>query len=411
MQNEFTIDHLGWHGDGVAIVDDQEIFVPFTLPDETVSGHIENGTCQNARILAPVTDRVKPICRHFKTCGGCNMQHCSDGYLADWKAQQVKNTLNLNHIETEFRPIHVSPARSRRRAVFEARRTKKSVEIGFHQRKSDLLVGVTECPLIDDKILVAFDAFKELVKIGCSRKSSIRIHVTTSQNGLDVDIENAKDITAEQIAIVAKISVDHKFARLSWNGETIALILPPAQQFGGTYVTPPPGAFLQATIKGENVLVAAATETLRDCKHVLDLFCGCGTFTLPLAKTADVHAVEAIEKMLEALHNGWRQANGLRQVTTAIRDLFYSPLLLDELKPYDGILIDPPRAGADQQVKILAKSNIPNISYISCNPATFARDAKTLIEGGYTLDWVQPVDQFRWSPHVELASQFTKSAG
>lgn len=407
MREKFKIDRLSWQGDGVASVRSDDVYVPFALAGETVEGDIANGVCNDVRILEPVTDRVKPACRHFKKCGGCVLQHASDALLAGWKTHLVQDTLSLNHIETDFRPIQVSPAGSRRRAVFSAHRTKKSAEIGFHKRNSGILIDLLECPLVHPTIMQGFDAFREIAKLGCSRKTEIRIGATVTENGLDVDVTDAKELEPKQTEALAGLVAKHGFARISWNGEVLAQLKPPTQKFGPAFVIPPSGSFLQATKQGEQALVACAMETLQGCKRVLDLFSGSGTFALPLAQDAEVHAVEAVPDMLAALTDAWRKTTGLKDVSSEARDLFYRPLMLDELKQFDGVVIDPPRAGALEQTRILAQSNVQKISFVSCNPATFARDAKILINGGYTLDWVQVVDQFRWSSHVELVAQFT----
>ncbi len=409
MTETFKIDRLSWQGDGVASVRNDSVFVPFALAGELCEGDIAHGVCEDVRILEPVTDRIKPACRHFKKCGGCILQHADDALLAHWKIGLVKDTLALNHIETTFRPIKVSPPHSRRRAVFAAQRTKKSAEVGFHKRNSDVLINLLECPLMHPEIMQAMAAYREIARLGCSRKTEIRIGVTVSENGLDVDVTDAKELEPKQTEALATTAAQHGLARISWNGEVLAQLKPPTQHFGPAHVIPPSGSFLQATQMGEKTLVDAAIETLSGCRNILDLFSGSGTFALPLARFAQIHAVETVPEMLEALAAGWRQATGTRDVSTEIRDLFYRPLLLDELKKYDGVVIDPPRAGALEQVKILAKSNIGKISYISCNPATFARDAKILTTGGYLLNWVQVVDQFRWSSHVELVAEFTRA--
>lgn len=407
MTDTYEIERLRWHGDGVATIRNEDVFFPFTLPGEIVTGDIQHGACENPRIVEPVSDRVKPACRHFKKCGGCVMQHASDDLMANWKTKMVSDTLALNHINTTLRPILVSPAASRRRAIFSAKRTKKSAEIGFHKRGSDIIIDLLECPLMHPLIMAGFDAYRELAKLGCSRKAEIRIGVTVTENGLDVDVADAKELEIKQTETLASFAAENSFARISWNGEILAQLTPPTQKFGTAFVIPPSGSFLQATKQGEDALVSASLETLVDCKRIIDLFSGSGTFSLPIAKNAEVHAVETLPEMLEALTDGWRKATDLKAVTTETRDLFYRPLLLDELKKFDGVVIDPPRAGALEQTKILAQSKIKKISFVSCNPATFARDAKILINGGYTLDWVQIVDQFRWSAHVELVAQFT----
>ena len=188
----------------------------------------------------------------------------------------------------------------------------------------------------------------------------------------------------------------------------IATLYQPFQTFGKAKVTPPPGAFLQATEHGEKALLNAVREIIGDASRVVDLFAGCGTFSLPLAETAEVHAVEGLRDMMKALDQGWRQSKGLKRVTTETRDLFRNPIIASDLR-YDAAVIDPPRAGAEAQALELAQSKIPNIAFVSCNPVTFARDAATLIRADYQLEWVQVVDQFRWSSHIEVVGKFTRA--
>lgn len=197
-------------------------------------------------------------------------------------------------------------------------------------------------------------------------------------------------------------------ARLAWNGETVVTRESPVQMFGGIPVVPPPGAFLQATVEGQEALIAGVLRALEGTSRVADLFSGCGTFALPLAETKKVHAVESDAEMLEAADTAWRNRAGLRQFTTEARDLFRNPLNPDDLNAFDGVVIDPPRAGAVAQTVQLAKAQTPVIAYVSCNPVTFARDAEMLIAADYRLDWVQVVDQFRWSTHTELVSRFSR---
>ena len=407
MTTRMTIDRLGHQGDGVAVLDGQEIYVPFTLPGELVEGDISGGRMLSARIIEPASERIRPACRHFKTCGGCVTQHIDDKVLAEWKQESVRETLARSQLTPEFRPLQTSPAQSRRRAVFTARRTKKGAMIGFHGRASDTLIDLQECALIRPEILAALEGLKTLVRLGASRKGEIRISATSTLGGLDIEVRDAKPLEPAQLVEVSAIAQKERYARVVWNGDVILEIQPPLQKFGKAHILPPPGAFLQATLEGEAALVAAVQEICQESKRVLDLFAGCGTFSLPLAEQAEVHAVEGEGEMLAALDTGWRQALGLKRITTQTRDLFRRPILLDEFKGFDAAVIDPPRAGAKAQVQELATSGIKKIAFVSCNPATFVRDAEILISGGYSLDWVQVIDQFRWSAHSELVAQFS----
>jgi 23S rRNA (uracil1939-C5)-methyltransferase len=404
----YTVGKLGQLGDGV--IDDPmgEIFAPFALPGEVISGDVDRGRISAPKIVEPVADRIKPACKHFKTCGGCSMQHASDELLAQWKINKTKEALSLAGLTPEFRPIITSPTHSRRRATFAAKRTKKGAMVGFHGRASDTIVEVTECPVSDPALMAGMDAFGQFARIGASRKAVLRVSATTSKHGLDVAIENGKDLSPTEISQFAQIASAHKILRLKWNDDVIAQSHPPGQPMGAANVVPPSGAFLQATAAGEAALVATVMEIIGSAKRVTDLFAGCGTFALPIASHAAVHAVEGERAMMDALDAGWRNAGGLHDVRVETRDLFRRPLMPDEFKKVDAVVIDPPRAGATAQVAELAKSDVKRIAFVSCNPATFARDARVLVDANYDLDWVQVVDQFLWNPHVELVAQFTK---
>ncbi len=405
---EYTVHKLGQLGDGV--IDDPmgEIFAPFTLPGERIEGDVERGRIAAAKIIEPVADRIKPACKHFKICGGCSMQHASDELLATWKVDKTKEALSLAGLTPVFRPIITSPPQSRRRATFAAKRTKKGAMVGFHGRASDTIVEITECPVSDPALMAGMDAFAQFARLGTSRKAVLRISATTSLHGLDVKIENGKELSPTEIAQFAQIASAYKILRLMWNDDVIAQSDPPSQAMGAAQVVPPSGAFLQATDAGEAALVSTVLEIVGNAKRVTDLFAGCGTFALPIASQAAVHAVEGERPMMDALNAGWRNAGGLHDVRVETRDLFRRPLMIDEFKKVDAVVIDPPRAGAASQIAELAKSDVARIAFVSCNPATFARDARVLVDGGYELDWVQVIDQFLWNPHVELVAQFTK---
>lgn len=406
---EYIVQKLGQLGDGVINGSTGEVFAPFVLPGERIEGVIANNRIAVPKIITPVVDRIKPACRHFKTCGGCSMQHASDTLLADWKLAKTKEALSLVGLTPEFRPIITSPTGSRRRATFAAKRTKKGAMVGFHGRASDVIVEITECPVSDPALLAGMPAFTQFATLGASRKAVLRISATVSGHGLDVKIDNGKELSPTEISQFAQICAQHNILRLMWNDDVIAQSHPPSQPMGAAQVVPPSGAFLQATHSGEQALVNTVLEIVDDAKRVVDLFAGCGTFALPIANHAAVHAIEGDADMIVALDTGWRNAGGLHDVRAETRDLFRRPLMPDEFKKVDTVVIDPPRAGAIAQVTELAKSDVPRIAFVSCNPATFGRDARVLCDNGYTLDWVQVVDQFLWNPHVELVAKFTKS--
>jgi 23S rRNA (uracil1939-C5)-methyltransferase len=394
---------LGARGDGVA---EGPLFAPRTLPGEEVSGTPDGTRLTDIRILAPSPDRVRAPCRHFAQCGGCQLQHASDPFVAGWKADQVRAALHGHGIEAEMLPVLTSPPASRRRAVLAARRTKSGALAGFHARASDQVVEVPECHLLHLDLMPALDAARDLARTGASRKGALDVAATLSCAGLDIAVRGGKPLDGPLRLALAALSERHDLARLAWEDETVLTRRAPVQEFGGVPVVPPPGAFLQATAEGESALVAEVLALLDGARRVADLFAGCGTFTFPLARGAAVHAVEGAPDMVAALDHAARHAQGLRPVTHAVRDLFRQPLDAAALAGFDAAVIDPPRAGAEAQIAELARAGVPRIAHVSCNPATFARDAAHLLASGYRMGPVRVVDQFRWSAHVELVAGF-----
>ncbi|WP_126975272.1 class I SAM-dependent RNA methyltransferase [Frigidibacter oleivorans] len=403
-----TVERLGHRGDGIAQGPDGPVRVAMALPGEVVEGEPEAGRIAAPRILTPSPDRVRAPCAHFRACGGCSLQHASDPFVAGWKAQAVLSALSARGIAAEVAAVRTSPPRSRRRAVLAGRRTKKGVTLGFHARASDTVVEIADCHLLHPALMAALPVLRAVVAAGASRKGGLDLTVTHSSGGIDLAVAGGKPMDAGLFQTLAALAEGADLARLTWEGEPVATRRPPAQEFGRARVVPPPGGFLQATQAGEAALVAAVRAHIGAARQVADLFAGAGTFALPLAETAEVHAVEGEAAPLAALQAGWRQAPGLRRVTVEARDLFRRPLLPDELAGFDAVVIDPPRAGCEAQAAELARSSVPVIAAVSCNPVTFARDAQTLIAGGYRMGPVTVVDQFRWSPHVELVAPFRR---
>lgn len=403
-----AIERLGGEGDGLARHDGAVIAVPFTLPDEEVEGEVVEGTMPDARILRSSPHRVKAPCGQFRRCGGCSLQHADDATVAAWKRTQVVDALSKAGIIAPEAQVVTSPPRSRIRATLAGRRTKKGAQVGFHARASDQIVPAEGCVLVHPDLGAALPLLEALTRLLGSRKGEVTMALTRSQNGLDIDISGGRTPDAEMQATLAALMPPYKVARLTFSGDLIAQQEPPVQRLGKALVAPPPGAFLQATDEGRDALVAFARSELAGARRVADLFAGLGTFALPLAENAEVAAYESDPAMMDALGDAWRRTPGLKDMTTNTRDLFRRPLLADELKAFDAALLDPPRAGARAQVAELTQSRLHRIVHVSCNPATFARDAATLVAGGYRLEKLLVVDQFRWSAHVELASLFTR---
>ena len=403
---EYKIIRLGHQGDGIA---DGPLFAPMTLPGEIVTATQDGDALKDVRIQAPSSDRVAAPCRHFKSCGGCQLQHASDEFVAIWKAEIAGRAFSAHGLTPEIRPTLTSPTQSRQRATVAAKRTKSGAMVGFHGRASGTIIEVPDCQLVDPKIKVGFPIAEELAMIGTSRKAALAVTLTVSEDGLDASVQGGKPLDGPLRSELAQLCDRSGMARLTWDGEVIAMRTPPRHAFGTAKVVVPAGAFLQATAHGAATLQTLVGEIVGNSKRVADLFAGSGTLALPLAQTSEVHAVEGDKAMIDALDHGWRMARGLKPVTTEARDLFRRPLLPDELDRFDAVVLDPPRAGAVEQVRELINSKVPAIAYVSCNPITFARDAAQLCEAGFVLEWVQPVDQFRWSSHVELVGSFKRT--
>jgi len=402
---EHTIQRLGHQGDGIA---PGPVFAPRTLPGEVITGAVEKGRIDAPRIVTPSPDRVAAPCLHYNACGGCALQHASDVFVAAWKVDVVREALRAQGIEGNVTGPDTSPPNSRRRATLSGRRTKRGALVGFHGRASGVISEVDSCQLLDTAILKGMAAYQALVIAGASRKAEMQLTVTNGTTGLDVVVRGGKPLDQPMRVTLSDLAAQHDLARLVWEDEMIVTRRAPVQDFGKAQVIPPPGAFLQATKAGQAALTAAVLRAVGDARWVVDLFAGCGTFSLPLAERAEVHAVESEAGMLAALDRGWRGATGLKRLSVETRDLFRRPLLADELARFDAVVIDPSRAGAEAQICEIARAQVPVIAAVSCNPVTFARDAKILVAAGYGLEWVQVVDQFRWSPHVELAARFTR---
>ena len=405
MRQSVTIERLGHQGDGIA---PGPLYAARTLPGEVISGIADEQRLTDIRVETPSDARVKAPCRHYKSCGGCQLQHASDEFVAGWKQEFVRAALQAQGLDVPLRDIATSPPASRRRATVAVRRTKKGALVGFHGRASDVITEIPDCHLLHPDLIAGLPIAAELGMLGGSRKGTLAVTLTRSLGGLDIAVRGGKDLDGPLRMSLGRLCEDHGLARIAWEDEVITRSAP-AQPFGAARVVPPPGAFLQATDHGEAALRDAVIEAVGPATCIVDLFAGSGTFSLPLAQGAEVHAVEGEAEMLTALDHGWRHATGLRKVTTETRDLFRNPLDANELNRFDAVVLDPPRAGAEAQVAELGQSEVATVAYVSCNPVSFARDLAMLNRAGFRAEWVQVVDQFRWSVHTELAARLTRT--
>ena len=349
------------------------------------------------------------LCRHFGTCGGCAYQDIPDGdYRALKKASVVDALARHGFADADVAEIiEVAPA-TRRRAAFKAAKRDGAVSLGFHAVASHDIVDMHECLVLTPTLFTLVASMRAMMAELLHEGQKAELFVTETQNGSDVAIRGARRLDPAIVALLARWAAKAKIARVTVNGEPAVELATPSVRFGKATVTLPPDGFLQPTISGEKVLQECVAALLKGAKSVADLFSGCGTFALVLAQQARVHSVEQDAHALEALTEAARATSGLKPVTIEKRDLYKRPLTPPEFARFDAALLDPPRAGAHAQAKELARSKIRRIVYASCNPESFARDARILAGGNFRLGTVRPVDQFLWSSHIEVVAAFTR---
>lgn len=406
---ELVIESVGGEGDGVAA---GPVFVPFSLPGERVRAQGAGDRRELLEVLAASAERVEPPCPHFFACGGCALQHWAHDPYLDWKVSRLVGTLARHRIETEVLPAFAAAPGTRRRVALHARKgSREAARLGYKARRSWDLVDIAACPIADARIEAAIPALKRLAApLFEHPKSAPTLHVTLTDAGLDVDITGVEaksgGLSADARMQLAEQAAAAGFARVTLAGEVAYLAQAPSVRLGAARVQLPPGAFLQATAGAEAAMSAFVGEAAAGASRIADLYCGIGTFTFRLAEIAPVHAADSAPEAVTALISALATAPGLKGVTAEARDLVRRPVLAEELKKIDVAVFDPPRAGAAEQAAELARSRVARVIGVSCNPATFGRDARILIDAGFRLERVLPVDQFLWSPHVELVGVF-----
>lgn len=408
--SELEIARIGAQGDGIAA---GPVFVPLTLPGERVSARIEGDRADLVEVLNVSPERITPVSPHYGDCGGCALQHWAHGPYLLWKAEQVRLALARERVETEILPPFAAAPGTRRRLALHARKTKDGVQIGFKARRSWRLVAVEVCPIADPRLVAAFPALRRLAEPFLEHpKSAPTLHVTWTATGLDVDITGVErksgGLSADARMQAAEAASAGDMARVTMSGEIVYQARQPMVRLGPAVVALPPGAFLQAVPQAEKAMADFAVEGVAGAARIADLYCGVGTFTFRLAEVAPVLAADSSAPAIAALKAAQGTAAGLKPITAEARDLVRRPVLSSELAKIDAVVLDPPRAGAAEQAGEIARSKTPRVAYVSCNPATFARDARTLVDAGFTLERVLPVDQFLWSPHIELVGIFTR---
>lgn len=349
------------------------------------------------------------LCAHFGTCGGCAHQNVPDTDYRALKRAIVLDALSRHGIETEVDGIVEVPPGTRRRATLKAKRTAEGVQLGFHAARTHSIVDLRQCLVLTPGLTALLPGLREMLATTLGPNEDAELRLCESDTGNDLGLRWRRPNDASTIAALARWADRLGLIRISAHGETVVSQGTPSVRLGKAVVRVPPEVFLQPTREGERALQAFVREALAGAKRVADLFSGCGTFSFPLAERARVRAVEIDGAMLGAIAAAAKAASGLKPVTTEKRNLFKRPMSVTELSGFDGVCLDPPRAGALQQAETLAHSNVTRVAYVSCDAETFARDALVLVVGGFRLERVVPVDQFLWSSHIELAGRFERT--
>jgi 23S rRNA (uracil1939-C5)-methyltransferase len=407
---DLKIEAVGGQGDGLAA---GPIFVPLSLPGEVVRARVSGDRAEIESVIQASPDRIDPACRHFGDCGGCSLQHWADAPYLDWKVDQIRRTLARERIETEFLAPFAAKPGTRRRVALHARREGGRVRLGFKARRTWRLVDIEVCPVTDPVLVAALPMLRRLANAFFEHpKSAPTLHVTRTATGLDVDVTGVErksgGLSADARMQAAEAAQSGDIARVTLAGEMIYQARQPMVRIGPATVALPPGSFLQAVAEAEAAMAAYAVQAVAGAGRIADLFCGVGAFTFRLAQAAPVYAADSAAPAIKALSSAVSTAPGLKAITAEARDLSRRPLLAAEMKKIEAVVFDPPRAGALEQAHEIARSGVAKVVGVSCNPATFARDARVLIDAGFTLNEVKPVDQFLWSPHAELVGVFSR---
>jgi 23S rRNA (uracil1939-C5)-methyltransferase len=409
--DRLIIDRIGQRGDGVTDGPDGPLYVAGALPGETVevetvSGHPDRR--QLLRITAPSPERIAPVCPHFGVCGGCAMQHWEGGRYRAWKHGLVVAALRHAGVDAPVAELIDAHGEGRRRAVFHARRrTHDVLEVGFSAARSHRIIPIDRCPILP-KLEGALTAAWAIAEVLGLAQKPLDIHATATDAGLDIDVRGSGPLTAPLTTALARVAAVQNLARLTRHGELVAQARAPTMRMGKATILLPPAAFLQPTDEGEAVLARLVLSACTGAHNVADLFCGVGPFALRLAEHAKVLAVDEDAASVAALGHAAAATAGLKPLAAEKHDLFKDPLLAKELGRFEAVVFDPPRQGAQAQTHELAESRVPVVVAVSCDPGTFARDVRRLVDGGYRVTTVTPVDQFRYSPHVEIVARLER---
>jgi 23S rRNA (uracil1939-C5)-methyltransferase len=396
----YTVERLGQKGDGLVRAGDIQLHVPKVLAGEDIDLELGRLT----RVVTPSPERIPPFCQHYDRCGGCKFQHWAEAPYQSWKRNLLVEALAAQNINTDVAALIDAHGAGRRRVSLHVRNINGVWQSGFMEQKSHDLIALDQCPVLTP-------ALKNATTVAAAFGPSLGacdVAVTAADNGLDVAVKAERQVVLRRLEALKAIVEEFGILRLSVNEDVHVAKAAPFMMFGKAQVPLPAQSFLQATALGEEVLAQLVTEATKPAKHVADLFCGAGPFALRIAEKAKVYAADSDKPAIASIQTALRNTQGLKPVDAQYRDLFREPLTPLELKTFDAVVLDPPRAGAEAQAKQLAKSQVKRVVMVSCDIANFARDASILTKGGYSLKTVTPVDQFKWTTHLEMVGVFTR---
>ncbi|MGQ0483923.1 MAG: class I SAM-dependent RNA methyltransferase [Hyphomicrobiales bacterium] len=394
---------MGRRGEGIAHGDGGTLFIPYALPGESVRAEVDGERVRIVAIESSSSDRVDPFCKFFTRCGGCQLQHWHEEPYRQWKRGLVVTALKNRGLEAPVAELIDAHGEGRRRVSLHVRRKDGKVLAGFMAARSHDLLDIDRCPILVPALQGATDIARAIGE----RLGDCDVALTATDTGIDGAVKVERKLAGPVLHGLAQAELG--LARLTVNGDPIATRTTPMVTMGRAKVALPPVSFLQATVAGEAALARLVISAAGRAKKIADLFCGVGPFALRLAETAQIAAFDSDRPAIAALDRARRETSGLKPVTAMARDLVREPLVANELKDFDAVIFDPPRAGAEAQARQLAKSNVGAVIAVACEPASFARDAEILMRGGYALRSVTPVDQFKWSSHVETVAVFQRS--
>ncbi len=411
VEQTVRIAELGRHGDGMpesADVTPQPQFVPFALPGELVRVESDGKRGRVIEVLEASADRAEAFCPHFTHCGGCAVQHLKEAPYQAWKRGIVETALRFKNLDVAVDDLIDAHGDGRRRVTVHVAFTKGKILAGFMQARSRQLIDIEICPILSPGLLKAPEAARLLATPFTKRGAPLDIAITDTPQGMDCDIRGAGDADYETHIALAEAAEQADLARVSLDGGMALERRKPLLNMGALRVPLPPECFLQATHLGEETIARLVLAELAGQKKVADLFCGVGPFALRLANSAAVFAADSNAEAIDALKTAVRFGENLKPVEAVVRDLFRDPLYHGDLNAFDAIIFNPARAGAEAQAEEIAQSDVPTVICVSCDPASLARDARILVDGGYTFTRASPVDQFKYSPHVETVAVFRR---